>query len=191
MTDSAATDTSKQNETTVYFQSNRPAPTFFAALKSLLTQPREFFANMPFAVFYGNSLFFASIIIFILTFVAVPFYSLGMLFMLPFTWGCILIGMWALAAFISWGVKAFGGARLTQANAFQVSSYALAPMMFVGLSWGGALAFLWSMYLLWIGLASYCRISGGRAAAVITVPLMIVAMIGGAMMFALGHLKIS
>jgi len=184
-------DTATASNAITYFQSNRPAQTFLAALKSLLMQPREFFAGMPFAVFYGNSLFFASIIIFILTFVAVPFYTLGMLFMLPFTWGCILIGMWMLAAFISWGVKAFGGARLTQANAFQLSAYALAPMMFVGLSWGGAVAFLWSMYLLWQGLASHCRISGGRAAAVIIVPLMIVAMIGGAMMFALGHLKIS
>ncbi len=184
-------DTATESTEITYFQSNRPAQTFLAALKSLLTQPREFFAGAPFAVFYGNSLFFASIIIFILTFVAVPFYSLGMLFMLPFTWGCILIGMWMLAAYISWGVKAFGGARLTPANAFQLSAYAFAPMMFVGLSWGGTVAFLWSMYLLWLGLVSHCRISGGRAVAVIIVPLIIVAMIGGAMMFALGHLKIS
>jgi len=184
-------ETENNSKAVTYFESNRPWKTVFPAMKDLITRPAQFFAGMPFAVFYGNSLFFVSIIIFILTFVAVPFYSLGMLFMLPFTWGSILIGMWMLAAFISWGVKAFGGARLTPANAFQLSAYAFAPMMFVGLSWAGAIAFLWSMYLLWLGLASHCRISGGRAVAVIIVPLLIVAMIGGAMMFALGHLKIS
>jgi len=184
-------DTATPSKAITYFQNNRPAQTFLFALKSLLTQPREFFAGVPFAVFYGNSLFFASIIIFILTFVAAPFYSLGMLFMLPFTWGCILIGMYMLAAYISWAVKSFAGGRLTSANAFQLSAYAFAPMMFAGLSWAGLVAFVWSMYLLWLGLTAYCRITAGRAVLVLVFPLLIVAMIGGAMMFALGHLKIS
>lgn len=173
-----------------YFESNRPAGSFLAALKALATRPREFFAGMPFAVFYGGSLFFASIVIFILTFLAVPAYDLGMLFMLPFTWGSILIGMWMLSGFMCWGVKVFAGVRLTPANAFQISAYAFAPMMFAGLSWGGIAAFLWSMYLLWLGLGAHCRISGGRALAVIVVPLIIVAMIGGSMAYGLGHLRI-
>ncbi|OIO69066.1 MAG: hypothetical protein COW19_04410 [Zetaproteobacteria bacterium CG12_big_fil_rev_8_21_14_0_65_55_1124] len=184
-------DTATASNAITYFHNNRPAQTFLAALKSLATQPREFFAGAPFAVFYGNSLFFASIIIFILTFLAVPSYSLGMLFMLPVTWGSILIGMYMLAAYMSWGVKAFTGVRLTPANAFQLSAYAFAPMMFVGLSWAGLAAFLYSMYLLWLGLTAHCRIAGARAVLVLVVPVLIVAMIGGAMMFALGHLKIS
>jgi len=191
MTDSAGNDTSMQDEATVYFQSNRPGGSFISSLKALLIRPREFFADMPFAVFYGNSLFFASIIIFALTFLAVPFYSIGMLFMVPFTWGSILIGMWFLSAYMSWAVKAFGGGKLTQANAFQLSAYALMPMLFIGLSWAGVAAFVWSMYLVWLGLVAHCRIAAGRAVLVLAFPLLTVAMIGGAMMFALGHLKIS
>ncbi|MDQ6965800.1 MAG: YIP1 family protein [Mariprofundaceae bacterium] len=174
----------------IYFESNRPAGSFIAALKNLVTRPREFFAGMPFAVFYSSSLFFASIVIFMLTFLAVPAYNLGMLFMLPFTWGSILIGMWMLSNYMSWSVKAFAGSKLTTANAFQLSAYAFAPMMFAGLSWGGFAAFLWSMYLLWLGLTAHCRISGARAVAVIIVPVIVVAMIGGSMSYALAHLKI-
>lgn len=174
-----------------YFESNNPGGSFLAALKAVIMQPRAFFETMPFAVFYGGSLFYASIIVFILTFFSLPFYSLGMLFMLPFTWGSILIGMWLISAYMSWAVKAFGGSRVSPANAFQLSAYAFTPMMFAGLSWGGIAAFAWSMALLWIGLTTYCRIGSGRAIAVIAVPLMMVGMIGGAMMFALGHLKIS
>jgi len=191
MSNSAASDTSTQEEMSIYFQSNHPQQTLISSVKALLTRPREFFTDMPFAVFYGNSLFFASIIIFGLTFLAVPFYSIGMLFMLPFTWGSVLIGMWMLAAYMSWAVRAFSGARLTSANAFQLSAYALLPMLFVGLSWAGLAAFVWSMYLLWLGLTAHCRIAAGRAVLVLVFPLLTVAMIGGAMMFALGHLKIT
>jgi len=173
-----------------YFEKNRPAGSFIAALKDLVTRPREFFAGMPYAVFYGSSLFFASIIIFILTFLAVPAYSLGMLFMLPFTWGAILIGMWMVSGLISWGVRTLSASRLSTANAFQLSAYAFAPMMFVGLSWGGIVAFLWSMFLLWLGLSAHCRISGGRAVAALAMPVLMVVMIGGSMLFALDHLTI-
>lgn len=185
------TNTDKTSNGITYFDKNLPGSTCIAALKSLVTRPREFFAGMPFAVFYGNSLFFASIIIFILTFLSVPAYSLGMLFMLPFTWGALLIGMWMVSSLIRRSVHAFTASKLTTANAFQLSAYAFAPMMFVGLSWGGIAAFLWSMYLLWIGLSAHCRISGGRAVAVLAAPVIVVALIGGSMLFALGHLKIS
>jgi len=184
-------DTEINSDTITYFESNRPWQTVLPAIKALLTRPAAFFADMPFAVFYGNSLFFASIIIFGLTFLAVPFYSIGMLFMLPFTWGSILIGMWLLSAYMSWAVRAFGEGRLTQANAFQLSAYALMPMLFIGFSWAGILAFVWSMYLVWLGLVAHCRIAAGRSVLVLVFPLLTVAMIGGAMMFALGHLKIS
>jgi len=187
----AMSDSATQHNTITYFQSNSPVPTLIPSVRALITRPREFFAGMPFAVFYRNSLFFVSIMIFLLTFLAVPFYSLGMLFMLPFTWGCVLIGMRLLAAYLSWAVNAFAGARLTTANAFQLSAYAFLPMIFVGLSWAGLAAFMWNIYLLWLGLTAHCRIPAGRAVLVLIVPLLIVAMIGGAMMFALGHLKIS
>jgi len=182
-------DTAPQSNSITYFQSSRPAPTFLSALKAVLTKPSEFFAGMPFAVFYGNSLFFASIVIFGMIFLSVPFYSLGMLFMVPFVWGTILIGMWSLSAYMRWAVKAFAGARLSAANAFQISAYAFAPMLFVGFSWAGIAAFLWNVYLLWVGLTTYCRISGGRAVAVMIVPLVVVVIIGSVMVFALAHLK--
>jgi len=187
---SATNQTPEANMTAGYFQSNRPAASFFAALQSLLLRPRDFFADMPFAVFFSNSLFFASIIIFVLTFVAVPVYTLLTLFMLPFTWGVLLIAMLAMASYLSWGVKAFAGSRLTTANAFQLCAYAFAPMMFVGLSWGGIIACLWMLFLLWTGLSAHCRISGGRAAAVLILPLIMLAMLGGSMMFAMDHLRI-
>jgi len=177
-----------QNDAIIYFEGNRPGQTLLPAIKALLARPADFFAGMPFAVFYGNSIFLASIIIFILTFLAAPFYSLGVLFMLPATWGIVLIGMWVLAAYMRRAVKVAGG-HLTTANAFQLSAYAFTPMMLAGLSWLGAVAFGWSMYLLWQGLVTYCRLKSGHAVAVMAVPLLAASIIGGGIMFILSHIS--
>jgi len=181
-------DTATQSNTITYFQSNNPGHTLIPVVKALITRPREFFAGMPVTGFYGNSLFFASIIIAGLSLLSVPDYSLGMLLMMPLLWGAILIGMWILAGYISWAMKAFTGTRLTQANAFQLSSYAMLPMLFVGLFWFGIAAFLGSVYLFWLGLVAHCRISAGRAAAVLIIPVLLVAILGGGTVFSLAQL---
>ncbi|MDQ6972612.1 MAG: YIP1 family protein [Mariprofundaceae bacterium] len=189
MSDTASTnDTATGEASIVYFQSSQPAQTLIGTIKSLIMQPRGFFAGMPFAVFYANSLFFATIVVLGLSFLSVPFYNLGMLFMVPVIWGVIIIGMRLLAMYMHWAVPALAGGRLTTANAFQLSAYASMPMLFVGLSWFGIVAFLWSMYLLWVGLTSYCRIRTGGALAVIILPLLMVAMVGGGFMFAFSRM---
>ena len=181
-------DTATQSNTIIYFQRDNPVRTLIPAVKALITRPREFFAGMPFTGFYINSLFFASIIIFGLTVLSVPDYSLGMLFMMPLLWGAILIGMWIMAVYISWATKIFAGTRLTQANAFQLSSYAMLPMLFVGLYWFGIAAFLGSVYLFWLGLVAHCRISAGRAVVVLILPVLLIAIIGGGTVFSLDQL---
>ena len=175
------------NELT-YFQGNTPVKTIIPTLKSLLSSPAEFFAGLPFQVFHRNSLFYSSIIIFAMIFISVPFYSLGMLFLIPFIWGILLIGMWFLASYLSWAVRSFGGGKLSPANAFQIQSYAMTPLALIGLSWFGIVAFTANVFLLWLGIKQYCNITGGRAAAVIIVPVLVVLLVGGGMMVALSQL---
>lgn len=181
-------NTTMHSDEPFYFQSNSPVRTFIPAVKSLLRNPAAYFAGLPFQVFFGNSLFFVSIVIFLSIFLAVPFYTIGIMFLIPFIWGLLLIGMWFMSMYINWAMKSFGGGKITPANAYQVTAYAFVPMALVGVSWLGVLAFTANIYLMWLGLKEYCKVPGGRAAAVLVVPVILAGLFGGALLFALSHL---
>jgi len=176
---------------TVYFEANRPVQTLIPAIRSLVSQPRAFFASLPTAIYYRDSLFFASIIVFVLSALSIPFLSMLMLFLFPLTLGIVMIGMRFLSSYLRWAASSFAKTRLPTAHAFQLSAYAFLPMMFSALSWFGIAALLASMYLLWLGLVTNCRIQSITALLIIAVPFVVVTMIGSAMMFILSQVTIS
>lgn len=158
-----------------YFSGNQAIQTLFPTIKALLTRPRIFFEQMPRAIYRRDAIFFATIVIFGFSFLSVPFYSMLLLFLLPLTWGLALVGLWLWSQYLRWAVRTFTGSKLSMANAFQLSAYAALPMVLATIPYVGILAGLWSLYLLWLGLIGYCKISGGKAAMVLFVPLAVLA----------------
>ena len=158
-----------------YFEINRPLQTFIQAARGVLFSPKDFFSNVPPAAFYSNALFFAAAIIFISSFVGVPFRSMSLLFLLPLTCALSLLGLLAWSSYMSWAVKTLAKARLTQANAFQISAYAATPLAFSFVPYIGAITGLWNLYLLWTALINRCKVQPGMAMVIIVVPAIIFA----------------
>ncbi len=158
-----------------YFTGNAATTSFLPAIKSLLTGPRAFFANMPRAIYLRDAMFFVSIVIFLFSFLSVPFYSMALLFLLPATWGGALIFLLLWSKYLRWAVKTFTDSKLSAANAFQISAYAALPMALAAIPFLGFLAGLANLYLLWVGLSSYCRLRGGVAAVILLVPMVLLA----------------
>jgi len=158
-----------------YFEKNNPFKSFVPAMHSVLTTPASFFRDLKPAAFYSNAIFFASILIFITSFVGVIFHSMTLLFLLPVTWGLSLIGMWFWSAYMSWAVKKLAHGKLTKANAFQISAYAAAPLILSTVPVLGAIASLWNLYLLWVALVHRCQVKAGMAALIIAIPAVLFA----------------
>ncbi|MDQ6988208.1 MAG: YIP1 family protein [Mariprofundaceae bacterium] len=178
------------NENITYFEANRPAQTLISTVRSLFVQPRAFFADMPVAIFYRNSVFFVSIVVFVLSFLAIPFYGMMLLFLMPAIWGVVLIALRFLAAYLRWGVSIFAKKRLSTVNAYQLAAYAFLPMLFSACSWFGLAALLWSFYLLWLGLIANCRIKAGTALTIVAVPASLLMLISGVFVYAMSSVVI-
>jgi len=157
-----------------YFEKNRPMQTFIPALRNVLTSPKVFFAELPPSAFYSNAIFFVSILVFIASFVGVPFKSMSLLFLLPVSWGLTLIGLKFWATYLSWAVKFFAKSKLTSPNAFHISAYASAPLIFSTLPYIGSLAAFWNLYLLWVALTQRCRVKAGMAVLIIAIPTVVI-----------------
>jgi len=175
----------------VYFEANRPAQTLIPAIRSLVSQPREFFSSLPNAIYYRDSLLFVSIIVFLLSVLSIPFHSFIMLFAFPITLGIVIIGMWSLSRYLKWAASSFAKTRLSATQAFQISAYAFLPMACSTLSWFGIVALLASMYLLWLGLVANRQIKSTTAWMIVAVPFVFVAMLGSAVMVILSQITIS
>jgi len=158
-----------------YFDKNKPLQSFPPAFLAILTTPKSFFTTIPTATFHSTALFFASIIIFIASFLAVPAHSLGVLFLVPVIWGLSLIALWAWSAFMAWAVKAVGGGKLGPATSFLISAYAAAPLLLAGVPYAGAIAGVWSLYLLWVALVNRCKLAPGKALLIILAPTLLIA----------------
>ncbi len=167
--------TDSSESASIYFSANRPLASFLPAARGLIGGPRAFFEKMPRAIYYRDAMFFVSIVIFAFSFISVPFYSMLFLFLLPVTWGASLIGLWLWARYLRWAVKASAGGKLSSVNAFQISAYAALPMALAAIPYVGALASLLNLYLIWQGLIGFCRIGAGKAAAILLVPVLVLA----------------
>ncbi len=159
----------------VYFSGNALTTSLLPAIRSLLTGPHDFFANMPRAIYYRDAMFFVSIVIFVFSFASIPWFSMTFLFLLPVTWGVTLISLWLWSRYMSWAVKTFTDSKLSSANAFQISGYAALPMSLAAIPYLGMLTALANLYLLWAGLVAYCKLTGGMAALILLVPVVLLA----------------
>lgn len=157
-----------------YFDKNSPLQSLIPALRDLLTSPKAFFAELPGAAFHSNALFFASAPIFFATFISVPFYGFLLWFLLPVSWGLSLIGLWMWSRYMAWAVRTVAKGKLGNANSFQISAYAFAPMALASIPYIGIIGVLWNLYLLWTALVNRCKLSSGMALLIIGVPTIVV-----------------
>jgi hypothetical protein len=155
-----------------YFDKNRPMNTLLLTMRDVLTSPKAFFSDLPPAAFYANSIFLATIIVFVASFIGVAFHGFTLLFMLPVSYGLSLIGIKFWSSYLSWAVKSFGKAKLSTPNAFHLSVYACVPLMLATVPILGLLSCLWSIYLIWVALISRCHVKSGVAAIIIAIPVL-------------------
>ncbi len=155
-----------------YFDKNRPMQTLVLSIRNVLSTPKAFFSELPPAAFYANSIFLATIIVFVASFIGVPFHGFTLLFMLPVSYALSLIGIKFWASYLSWAVKSFGKAKLGTPNAFQISIYACVPLMLATVPILGLLSCLWTIYLIWVALISRCHVKPGVAAIIIVIPVL-------------------
>ena len=153
-----------------YFDKNRPMQTLLLSMQGVLKSPKNFFAQLPPAAFYANSIFLGTVIILAASFIGVPFHSFTMLFMVPVSWGLGLIGIKVWSSYIAWATRSFGKAKLSTANAFNMSAYASVPLVFSAVPILGLISCLWSLYLMWVALVSRCHVKSSTAAIIIAIP---------------------
>jgi len=158
-----------------YFDKNHPMQTFLLSVRGVLTSPKAFFAELPPAAFYATSIFILTAVIFIASFVGLPFRGFSLLFMVPVSWGLSLIALKFWSSYLSWAVKAMAQGKLSSANAFHLSAYAFIPMVLAYIPVAGLIACVWSLYLLWVALVSRCHVKPGLAAVIIVIPALIFA----------------
>lgn len=157
----------------VYFDSNRPVETFLSSVKLVLTSPRSFLEQMPPAYYYRDGIFLLTLIVMGASILSTPFYNVLFLFMLPMTWGLILISLRLWAGYLSWAVGTFAKQKLSSKRAFQLSAYASVPLLFSFVPVLALIATLWNLYLMWLGLVAHCKVSGFSALMIIVVPLLV------------------
>lgn len=149
--------------------------TLLLSMRDVLTSPKAFFSDLPPAAFYANSIFLATVIIFSASFIGVPFRSFTMLFMVPVSWGLGLIGLKLWSSYIAWASRSFAHVKLGAANAFHMSTYASVPLILSAVPLLGAIAWFWSLYLMWVALTNRCQVKPSAAALIIAVPAIIFA----------------
>ncbi len=153
-----------------YFDKNQMLSTFLPAVRSLLVAPKQFFTEMPTAAFYGNAFFYTTFLVFIASFVGVPFYQWTLLFMVPVSWGVTLLLTWLWGKYIAWAVRTLAKKKLGPANAFQMVSYASTPAMVIYIPVASMVGSAWGLYLLWTALVERLKVSAAMAAMIIAVP---------------------
>lgn len=157
----------------IYFHFNRPVETLIPAIKGVLMSPKAFFAEMPGTVLFGNSIFLFSLVIIAGSLLSFPFDGASTLFLLPVTWGVILLANWAWAAYLGWAVRTFGKQRLNTPSAFQICTYASIPMLLGFIPYTALLVDLWVLYLTFTGLVAFTGINVRTAVMIMLVPLAI------------------
>lgn len=164
-----------------YFDVNRLTETLIPACKSVLTDPRNTFEQMPRTGFYKNGFALLSLITLAASIISVPFIGFVMIFMLPFVWGMIMFSVWIWASYLSWAVRTFGKQKLNTINAFQLSAYASVPMVAGFIPFAGLLAGLWNLYLTWVALVANAKVQKGTALVIILIPVVLLGISFGAL----------
>jgi len=151
-----------------YFSAERIGDTLLSAFKGVMVAPNTYFAAMPEARDYRNSLMLLCIYLAIpALMVGLATGVIGIIFILPVSLLFGLIGTWMWAAYLAWAARRFCGSELSAAGAFQICAYSSAPLIFSWIPILGMLAWLSNLYLNWQGLVSHARLGAGAALLII------------------------
>jgi len=140
-----------------------------AAIKS----PQQFFQALPPTHRFQGSILILTAVSMLSGFIAYPFYGALMMFMFPVVWIVLVSGLLMWSHFLSWGIRTFSASRLVPSNAFAISAHASVPLVLGFIPWLGALALLYSLYLMWVGIVERGRISSGLAIGLLSVPILL------------------
>lgn len=133
-----------------------------------MTTPSTYFAEMPVAQGYKNSMVLL-IIYLIIPALIISIFSgvITIIFILPVFLLLGIVGTWSWAWYLGWAARTFCKASLTTADAFQICAYGAAPVVFSMIPLLGVITTLWNLYLNWQGLISHAKIGGGSALLII------------------------
>lgn len=176
-----------------YFSSNRIGESLVPAFKATMLRPHEFFARMPVAGGYGNSLVLLSIYLTVPALIFSIFSGvITVLVILPLFLIFGIAGTWMWAGYLSWAARVFCKVPLTTVDAFQLCAYGAAPLLFSWLPLIGSVSFFWNLFLNWQGMVSHAKVGGGAAlliilGAFILMSLSIAALLAALWFFASQH----
>ncbi len=179
------------NVTNTWFSSDRIGETLPAAFKQALTNPAAWFAAMPEATSYKDSLVLLAIYITIPALVSsalTGFFTV--IIILPLSLALGLIATWMWAWYLAWAARMFCKARLTTVDAFQICAAGAAPMVFSCIPFLMPVATLWNLYLNWQGMVSHAKVGGGCALLIILAAFVILGgslLLLGALLLQLAH----
>jgi hypothetical protein len=152
----------------LYFSAERIGDTLLDAFKGVMTSPNVYFAAMPQAHDYRDSLMLLGIYLGIPALVTgIAAGMLSLVLVLPLALVLGFIGTWTWAWYLGWAARRFCGSRLSTVDAFQICAYSSAPLVFSWIPIIGMLAWLSNLYLNWQGLVSYARLGAGAALLII------------------------
>lgn len=157
----------------VYFDEGRMMETLVPSCVSVLKEPRAFFRGLPPTAKYYGSVLILTAIAMVAGFIAYPFRDALMMFMFPVVWVCLVMGLLMWAHVVSWAISAFSDSRLVTSNAFAVLAFAAVPLVLAFIPWVGLAAAMWSIYLMWVGIAERGKVSAGLAAVLVAVPVVL------------------
>lgn len=151
-----------------FFSAEQTGNTLLEAFKGVMTSPNTYFADMPEARDYRDSLMLLGIYLAIPSLAAGIFSGvIGAILILPISLALGLLATWMWAAYLGWAARRFCGAGLSTVDAFQICAYSSAPLVFSWIPVIGLLAWLSNLYLNWQGLVSHARIGAGAALLII------------------------
>jgi len=151
-----------------YFSAQRIGDTLSGAFKGIMRLPSDYFAAMPPAHGYRDSMMLLSIYLAVPALMASLFTGLISVFIiLPVSLLFGIIGTWMWAWYLSWAARSFCNSTLSISEAFQICAYSSAPLVFSWIPILGMLAWMWNLYLNWQGLISHARLGGGSALLII------------------------
>ncbi|HCS12805.1 MAG: hypothetical protein COS82_05645 [Zetaproteobacteria bacterium CG06_land_8_20_14_3_00_59_53] len=160
-----------------FFSAEQIGDTLLEAFKGVMTAPNTYFAAMPEARDYRDSLMLLCI------YLAIPALVIGILsgvigtiIILPASLLFGAIGTWMWAIYLGWAARRFCSSELSTVDAFQISAYSSAPLVFSWIPVIGMIAWMSNLYLNWQGLVSHARISAGAALLIILAAFFIMAL---------------
>ena len=152
----------------LYFSADDIGASLPAAFKGVMRAPTDYFAAMPPASGYRNSM------ILLLIYLSIPVIVggtaigiLNMLLILPLFLAIGAAGTWMWAWYLGWAARVFCHAQLSTRDAFKICAYGSAPLIFSWIPVLGPLAWFWNLYLNWQGMVSHARLGGGSALLII------------------------